>query len=84
MKIDNLSLLLYFQKNDKSQWIQFKFDKESVISVVITFGNRKESYVKTYSVQFSEDGDTWIDYVQHGVKRVRTICLLNRNIFFCI
>ncbi|CAB3985203.1 macrophage mannose receptor 1-like, partial [Paramuricea clavata] len=57
------------EKNDKSPWIQFKFDKESVISVIRTFGDRKESYVMTYSMQFSEDGDTWIDYVQHGVKR---------------
>ena len=61
---------LYFQKNDKNQWIQFSFDKERVISVVRTFGDRVESYVKTYSMQFSGDGVNWTDYEQHGVKRV--------------
>ena len=69
------SFLLCFQKNDKKQWIQFNFGKESVVSTVRTFGDRKESYVKRYSMQFSEDGTTWQDYVQQGVKRVRTILL---------
>lgn len=58
------------QKNDRQQWIQFSFDKERVISVVRTFGDRAESYVKTYSMQYSGDGETWIDYKQYGVKRV--------------
>ena len=75
VKYDVFSFLLYFQKNDGNQWIQFNFGKESVVSTVRTFGDRKESYIKRYSIQFSEDGNTWQDYVQQGVKRVRTILL---------
>lgn len=48
------------------------FDKENLISAVITFGDGKGSYVKKYSMQFGDDGKTWIDYEQQGVKRVRT------------
>ena len=72
---------LHFQKNEKGQWIQFNFDKESIISAVRTFGDKKESYVKKYTIEFSEDGTTWIDYKQHGVKRVRIMLLENENIF---
>ena len=66
---------LYFQKNDKSQWIQFYFDKESVISVIRTFGDGKENYVTKYFIQYSEDGKKWSDYTERGVKRVGGICL---------
>ncbi|XP_028395191.1 uncharacterized protein LOC114519267 isoform X2 [Dendronephthya gigantea] len=58
------------EKNDKNQWIQFTFDKENVISVIRTFGDRKKSYVTKYSIQFSEDGTIWTDYMENGVKRI--------------
>ncbi|XP_046846405.1 lactadherin-like [Xenia sp. Carnegie-2017] len=57
-------------KNDKKQWIQFKFPRESKVSTILTFGDRRKSYVKSYYMQFSDDGENWSNYVQHGTTRI--------------
>ena len=56
--------------NDKKQWIQFYFDNATIVSQLITAGDKKESFVKTYSIQYSIDGKTWINYKQYGIKRI--------------
>lgn len=58
------------QKNDRQQWLQVNFDDDRLISKIRTFGDDKDSYVKSYKIQFSGDGDNWIDYKQHGTVRV--------------
>lgn len=63
--------LLLKQNNDKEQWVQVNFGSENLISKIRTFGDRKDSYVTSYKIQLSGDGNNWIDYKQHDTVRVR-------------
>ena len=64
------TLYFLFQVNDDKQWIQVDLKAINLVTKIMTFGDRKDSYVKTYKIQFSGDGSIWIDYMQHGTVRV--------------
>ena len=52
-------------KNDKHQWLQVNFKNRVAITEIQTQGRKKfnhNQYVKTYSVSYSCDGDTFKSY----------------------
>ena len=64
------TLYILFQVNDDKQWIQVDLKAINLVTKIMTFGDREDSYVKTYKIQFSGDESSWIDYMQHGTVRV--------------
>ena len=46
------------QEQDGNQWIQITFVQKQYVTGIITQG-QNNAWVKTYKVEFTEDGSTW-------------------------
>lgn len=55
------------KKNDKKQWLQVKLEKTSKITSVVTQGRQDyKQWVKTFTLQYSQDGLHFDDYLKRG------------------
>ena len=57
--------------NDVNQWLQVDFGDTKKVTAILTQGRQElDQWVKTYTVSYSQDGSTFIDYKQNGQKKV--------------
>jgi hypothetical protein len=68
------------RRNDQNQWIQVDLGREKVVTVIATQGRANyNQWVKTYSVSYSSNGNTFESYTIDGAVKVRNnIC---RSVF---
>jgi len=59
------------REENTNQWIQITLKHETRITAIATYARKaKESYVKKYKLQYSENGVDWHDYSEDGFAKV--------------
>ena len=57
---------------DSTPYLQIDLGSDYIICAIATQGNsRADQWVKTYQVQYSEDGSNWMECQENGNTRVR-------------
>ncbi|XP_072044961.1 C-type mannose receptor 2-like [Amphiura filiformis] len=57
---------------DQDQWIQVMFFRDTVVTAVITQGrDEEEQWVTRYSVEYTQDGSTWIYIKEQYSNRIK-------------
>jgi hypothetical protein len=64
------------RRNDQNQWIQVDLGRKEVITAIATQGRSNyNQWVKTYSVSYSLDGNTFVSHEISGVVKVRFLAV---------
>ena len=59
------------QNSNRNQWLQVDFRRPTIITGISTQGRQDyNQFVKSYTISFSDDGKTFINYKPAGILKV--------------